>query len=488
MYLYLYNFTKKFNSTKKPEIGDHRTVEVTLKAPTDMMRPSFVLKRSDLLDANYIEWVQEDLSDRFYRITDRVVMTNDLMQISCELDVLATYRAYAGTEQYLLRSSNATAYAEGNEIPDSLYPVLPYEVTGSIKAPTEGPALTNTNGFYVLGFTSAAPTDWTIAGLADHRGSIGYFIMTQAQMFSFMSGLLKLTGAESDISPMSYISSMIYIPFQPTIATGSVITFTTQVFGASFSFDYTAANFVTPTITRGIMHTSDTDFDIVLHPDSATRGNRMNLEPFTSIVFHGGPYGDIPIPNDIFYNAYEPELIIKQTIDVCSGVGLLQFYNRYNGHEFMRSNGQIGINIRISQISTRSKAQDLSLMAGLANAFGKTMVQTATGDLLGAVSTSAAALGDTLMGIYTGGLPKVSSSGNNDSIIDYESCWNLQFIFRKATPEYLSEMGRPVFKIMDISQHPGYTKCLNAEIEDFPGTMEEYNILIGYMNTGFHYE
>lgn len=66
-------------------------ISVTLKAPCDVLNPTFILKyNASFLTCNYIYC--PDFT-RYYFITNIVVETGNRMEISCSVDVLMSYQA-----------------------------------------------------------------------------------------------------------------------------------------------------------------------------------------------------------------------------------------------------------------------------------------------------------------------------------------------------------------------------------------------------------
>lgn len=87
MNIYLYTFSKRRNSTGIPS-GEGTEVSVALKAPTSEQRPTFVLRWTGELAANYVRW-----GSRWYWVTDVTHRTNDVLEVTCAIDELATLRS-----------------------------------------------------------------------------------------------------------------------------------------------------------------------------------------------------------------------------------------------------------------------------------------------------------------------------------------------------------------------------------------------------------
>ena len=79
-------FSKRKNSTKQPT-GAGTSITATLKDDVSMMQPVFIIQ-GDHFAYNYIEF-----AGRYYFVDDVVSLRNNLCEIHCNIDVLATYKA-----------------------------------------------------------------------------------------------------------------------------------------------------------------------------------------------------------------------------------------------------------------------------------------------------------------------------------------------------------------------------------------------------------
>lgn len=86
MQLTLYNFSKRHNSTALPSSGGN-VVDVVLKRETSLNNPVFILQ-GDLPAYNYAAF-----NGAYYFIDDIISVRNDVYEIACTLDVLATIRS-----------------------------------------------------------------------------------------------------------------------------------------------------------------------------------------------------------------------------------------------------------------------------------------------------------------------------------------------------------------------------------------------------------
>lgn len=85
MQVQVFNFSKRYNSTKQPTGG--YTVDCTLKENTSVFNPVFIFS-FDAYSYNYLKW-----GNRYYYINDITYIANNLYEIRCTIDVMATWRS-----------------------------------------------------------------------------------------------------------------------------------------------------------------------------------------------------------------------------------------------------------------------------------------------------------------------------------------------------------------------------------------------------------
>lgn len=99
---YWSDFSKRINSTKRPANADGTTVTVRLKMPCSHERPVFELSTVPKT-INYIQW-----DGCYYYVSDLTYVNRDIMQITCDLDVLATYKSNIQAATAFVEYSSST--------------------------------------------------------------------------------------------------------------------------------------------------------------------------------------------------------------------------------------------------------------------------------------------------------------------------------------------------------------------------------------------
>ena len=79
------NFEKKDNSTLRPS-SSGTVINCFLKNSTSISNPTFVLTVENF-NITYVKW-----DDRFYFVSDIKSIKNGVIELSCSLDVLATFK------------------------------------------------------------------------------------------------------------------------------------------------------------------------------------------------------------------------------------------------------------------------------------------------------------------------------------------------------------------------------------------------------------
>lgn len=98
--LITYNINKRKNSTMLPS-GAGGSIDVVLKNSTSLLSPTF------LVSAESIEWNYCQYGTRYYFVTDVVSVRNNLWEVHCVEDYLATWKAaILASAQYVEYSSN----------------------------------------------------------------------------------------------------------------------------------------------------------------------------------------------------------------------------------------------------------------------------------------------------------------------------------------------------------------------------------------------
>lgn len=157
-------FSKRKNSTKQPTGGT--AITATLKDDVSMVQPIFIVQ-GNTFTYNYIEF-----AGRYYYIDDVVSLRNNLTEIHCNIDVLATYKSniQAASAFVMYYTHNQT------EITDKRLSTKTTKTTQS-----------NSGVFDALGTVS--PTDPAVVIMANGENSIGAYVVSQSDIADILTNI-----------------------------------------------------------------------------------------------------------------------------------------------------------------------------------------------------------------------------------------------------------------------------------------------------------
>lgn len=136
-----HKLSKRKNSTKQPSSSGTQ-IDVMLKSGTSFLSPSFLLSLSSKPDYNYVVF-----ENWYYFIIDIISLHDDLWEVVCRIDSLATGKAdILASTLYVCYSSSAGS----SWLADTRLPIL--KSTSVHTSSASLASLFNNNGFYVLSF------------------------------------------------------------------------------------------------------------------------------------------------------------------------------------------------------------------------------------------------------------------------------------------------------------------------------------------------
>lgn len=473
-----YNFSKRVNSTKQPSGGSD--YDVVLKDGCSENTPVFLLKRDGSgFPYNYAKW-----DDRYYFITDVEYTRNNLYTVSCEIDVLATYKSeILSTTAYVSYSS----VSGGAWLADTRIPV---QKNCLVAASSAAMSIFRDEGFYILSVIGengcvtyllalhqlmALLDDikpWqekTYRELLDGRT----FATTEAALES----LAKLI-TQSDLIGNAYenvpacIRSCIWVPFaNPESAGGSQ-----KIFLGSYETG------VTGTVISGKPYTGSVTVSIPWHYSDWRRAYCEDVYLYIPLV------GMIALSSDSLTGVSAITVSYSYTMtdgtisyQVKAGAEIL---GTYGGS--CAANYPIGIN---QQASAGAIAN--SIIAG-----AEKMVSVGT---QAGMNIASAAVGVAAQGVLTGyetmnvaysthpscigGVGGGSGAGLLKSVYCYTVAHSTV-----VEPDQMKEtMGLPTMKPLTLSSCSGYCQCANAHVAA-NAHRDELAKIDAFINSGFYIE
>lgn len=482
MYINLYTFAKRENSTLQPT-GTGTQYDCYLKEGTSVVSPVIVIDFGDAASpaAHIFNYAYIPDFGRYYFITD-VVSTGYLWEYSMQTDILATYKSnIAASTLYLTRCSSQYDGA----VMDNFYPVktshtvnVQTMTTPWIHDNTENVSLNL--GCFILGIVG----DPTNAGYSAF-GSVKYIAMDRANLNALVAYLLDANNLTSEnvtisglsdeavksvIDPLQFIKSCQWCPLQYTDISTTEVTSGLDIWSWTVSVNYKPMRNSPPYYVWSVSFAS-----IAKHPLAATRGTYLNCAPYTKLLAIIPPFGLIEL--DTTLAAPVTTIIGLITYDIITGSATLEIHygTGVSGAPSTRLKSQVGVPVQLSQVYNDyiSAAQ-----TGIGGVVGNLL----SGNIVGAI-------GSAVGSAVTAMTPVQSSLGGNGGFSDLRGQARLYSIFYDVPAEDLSHVGRPLCQNVTINTLSSGSYCVAMDGDiSISGTAGEQAALKAYLEGGFYYE
>ena len=440
-------FSKPLNSTKQPSGG--QSINVVLKESTSVISPTFIITGFST-SWNYISW-----GSRYYFVDDIIIINANMAEYVCSIDVLATYKSDIGSSsQYVVRAASQSNGA----IIDTIYATLANPTAVEQYLTNISNAMKNKLGGYILGTIADNNENGVTYNL------LGYDEFQQFLAYMFTGGYLTATDISADlqkelVNPFQYIASCMWFPF---------LDGTAHHYGGTVKFGFWDSNIsCTPIDERNRVYSVVDPITLTAHPQAASRGKFLNNSPFTRRSVEVFGFGSIPIDPSYFVESQGCSVMVK--VDKFTGVGELTVESA--GATVLRTNAQVGVPIKISQVTQSVLAPAIAAVRAVGS--------IASGNYLGAV----AGVGNAIQSA----MPQVQSSGSTGSKIDFIREPRITSQFYNLANEDITQLGRPLCEVKTINTLSGFIQCENAEV-DIVGTKSEKSMITSFMEGGFFYE
>lgn len=455
---YYTNFSKRINSTKIPTGGT--TVAMKLKYPTSIERPAFNVV-SIPTTCTYLKW-----DNRYYYVTGIQYDTATQITITCELDVLATFKSN------ILSTKAFIEYSQYNFNSDILDP----RISNTAAIISNSDTLSGLNGYI-------SATGTYILSVIGTNGTAVRYALTRAGLNALGNAIS--TAPSSDIddlfvkkfgSLMACIRGCIWVPFIYSMPNNNTV-----VLG---SYDTQ----IPATIISTLSNTGSVGYINV--PWVNSERCRKDQETI-SLMLPG--YGVVNLSPSAIH--YEVSLNIRISYDIN---GNLIYILHAGGHDsYYQCN--LGVEIPITQYTQSPAGMAagwLSTLTRKLTAAGYTpnennifsrledwaqnFIPTIAGRLVNTGSTigSIGGQGGAAMADFV--------SLNNDIVVV-----NRSYGYAEEQADMADRYGRPYFAVNTISNmlsgNKGYVKTNGASV-DIPGFEDEKDKVDGFLNGGIFIE
>lgn len=492
--VYFGNVSKKRNSTLQGTFT--LSYDCQLKSPTSLDRPTF------LVSAATMDYNAAKYGNRYYLIDDVVSVRNGQWEVSCILDVLATYKAdILASKQFVLYSTSAYSEVDAEWIPDNRLgaKMRPYVDENKADVP-----IFDSDGFYVLTVNGKTGCEAFILNQSNIRAlisqintwqndgiggilsgstiGVSYDWSTTELCLQSLAEVLTQTGfignAYSNAPQM--IRSCIWVPFNASS------------FEAVTQDNIWLGNFDTGVIvhrckTSPVTNTTPITLTIPwLHAADWRRGNYETVYVYLPFV------GNVQISSNEI--AEQSALSLYYSATATDGVICyeLRAGNRtiatYGGS--CCANYPIGINQQASAgqiFQTALSGVEKSISAISSAGIGGTLTGTAFAD---AALTGVQAIYDTqtvrhsttptCIGSFGGGAGSGMPLKAQIQVVAYSTV-------ELPGSSYINVMGAPLMQYRSLSSLSGFCQCANAHVAA-AAQARELDAIDTYLNTGFFIE
>ena len=436
------NFIKKRNSTKQPITGT--TIKVSLKDNTSVVSPTFIISAVNALNITEIKW-----DNRFYFVNNKVFINNNICELNCELDRLATYKSD------ILETTQFVEYSASFYNLDIIDERIGKHITPTTKL-SFGKSTVLPNNTPILVFNTSSKT-------VNSNTGVGTWYLNESQLSSIID---KLTVDLSSISELQdlfktffsgasiqNILKVTWLPFYPVALGTSNVTVGNLDTGITAYF---------PTST--MVEISD-DIKIPWEGNYYLRSSAYNT---LSIYL---PYvGNVGLNIDEYVDS--TQINVKYTIDNVDGTCLVEISGN-NGGGLRSFTCKLGVDIPISA-------------TGISNPIGN-LINTGTMTLSSNYSGLAGALQNSFIP-STDVIGSYQSRALNFAYKDDKPALILQHFRPITTPSAIADnQGGAVFTELLLKNLQGYCKTRNATIE-LNGFAEQSQMIEKMIDNGIFIE
>lgn len=447
------NFEKKINSTKRPS-GSGTTLDCKMKSDCSMSSPVFLIDGIDL-SYNYCYF-----NNRYYFINDIVLNKNNIYEIYCSVDVLATYKPYITSyNTFIERSASKfdpmiidNALSSSQDIKSNA------QATTQIKTTTGQVPLDPTSGCYLVKIFGKGNGPQVY--VYDDLTTIGGLLSNSAFGLTdnALNNLLE-TGWMQILDVSAYVSNIMWLPFPSSI-------FTT----VNDQIDIAYVHLVGVTANRVVNKYIGCSGTISV-PTNDYNDFRKNHPSFSSYTMYLPGVGSVDVPAMEAANG----LTYSLTIDIYTGACTYYLFSNDTTPAIIASfEGEIGVEIPYGVTSVTNPGLISNWVGAIAGTAQNNVQPLISGGL------------DVIQNL-TSPTPKIlSGKGSLGKIVSHPYIMvGLNNYESKEFPG--SVLGRPLCEYETIGNLSGFVKCGAASL-DIPGFDHEKETLNTYLNTGFYYE
>lgn len=451
------NFNKKSNSTKRPTIEEGTLVDVKLKSNTSMENPVFLIDGVNLA-TNYCYL---NSVGRYYFITDIIIGNNNIYELHCSCDYLATFKNEIGNYTAFVEraTSNISEYLIDGAVSST------QNVRERKESLTSIPGITGGSGCYILrvvGGSGNGISTFVAANLDTFLPIFNKDLYVFDGIFEEeLSDALQKLGLLM-FDPFSYILSLSWCPFtyQYMSNFGSNVNVFIKWFDTGISALKLNSQF------------SDIRGSVAV-PSNVYSDFRAYTKNFSDYQIYLPGVGSFDLSaqdaHETIYYAYE--------VDLFTGSCFVRLYSGPGQGVY----GEIGTysGSLYTQIPIGSDAMNIgSVVGGVVNSIG--------GFASGNIPLGVGGAVESITNVIAGTPRSNGTSGNGTALRQlYEIVVTLTNYDTGEAPATV--LGKPVMKNIQLNTMSGFIKCGNASI-DIGGYITDKDSVNTLLNSGFYYE
>lgn len=475
-------FAKNIESTAQPNTTGWAEHSVTLKNGADISNPRIELQVSweDIKDVNYAV-----MMNRYYWVIGKNMLRENLCQLSLRVDVLATYKTEIGASSlYILRSSAAS----DGTIRDNLYPSRGIAEYSRQAWPATPTTHTFASGVYVLNITGTYTSGSSNLIQLTPPNFRKLLRMLYADIDGFQASdiIQKLCNFFGG-NPAKLVNSAMWFPSKFT----SVEAMSDTYIGSwrpGAAINIASDPIPCEIIKDPIQFVDYCTFTIDKHPKAATRGEYLNLSPFSNYKLFIPTAGAVNLDTtqlmgitSIEVDRYVDALtgrMVSYVSTPSSGVGVDPHYlavltGQYGIYLPLSGGNNTGGQIIGGTLSTIGAAAAAAMTGGTA-AMGSSAIIGALNAAIGTVDAAMAGA-------------SVSSGGAAGSLVELNKEIILDTTFYDVVDEDNTRNGRPLCQVTTPANLGGFMIADKGDVV-MAGPLPEHEEVKRYLETGFFYE
>lgn len=451
------NFTKRKNSTRRPT-GTGTAATVYFKENCSVHNPVFLINGVDL-NVNYVRF-----NNNYYFVDDIVLGNNNIYELHCSLDVLASYRTEIGSYNAFVERCSTTYDTMVNDNLVSSTQEIAYANKASTNVGIGGVGV---SGCYVFRTASKDGPKLYVTDNLSFLGSI-YSNTTYGMSMSDINSIVASLGM-SALDASQYLTSVMWVPYSlATIGWG------TQLSSISLGFwnQIVPSGVNVQVCDEYLSNVYDLNIPAGLYPNDF-----KNASPdYTRYQMFLPGVGSVALN---VLDAARGNIKIGVDVDFVSGAISYRLYHATSGNVIATFDGQIGVPYPMVTTSINS--------SGVLESITSAAVGIASSSSwVGAVAAGAAGAVSAVKTMANAQGSLNSRSGNISAMRTYYTVVvSIEQFGHKNSPGPVA--GRPLYEMKVINTLSGYIKCGNASI-DIPGEGPDKEMVNSYLNSGFYYE